>query len=295
MVDGSRLMAQGSWPRQKGHRVHQPGPKSPRPFLLGHEPWALSKPWTVRQASSIKHQALWQYGQWVVGIIRGSFYCVGTGPEHLVSAFVVLGRNFLGFTNFSIENEESQILWDENKSSGWRKWIIWTRLNSKSPGWRRSFPWLEKMNHLAEESGLPGLRYLGFTYPGWSPSKCLRFIGDCRDRCYTSPSSEKQVSSISCQSLRAQFLTACCLLVAAWCLTPACCLLLDAWRLLAACCVMLEHLPDPSTKGSTKRGRPKAASLCKHHAQATSKHQASSNKHQAPSNIKLGSQTLTRN
>ena len=62
---------------------------------------------------------------------------------------------------------------------------------------------------------------------------------------------------------------------------------------------MLEHLPDPSTKGSTKGGRPKAApplwrrpkaaSLCgwvwqvfKHQASSI-KHQASSIKHQASS------------
>ena len=45
-------------------------------------------------------------------------------------------------------------------------------------------------------------------------------------------------------------------MLAAWCL------MLAAWCLLAACCLMLEHLPDPSTKGSTKGGRPKAASLC---------------------------------
>ena len=41
---------------------------------------------------------------------------------------------------------------------------------------------------------------------------------------------------------------------------------------------MLEHLPDPSTKGSTKGGRPKPPA---------SKHQASSSKHQASSIKKL--------
>ena len=52
----------------------------------------------------------------------------------------------------------------------------------------------------------------------------------------------------SCQSLRAQFLNACCLVL------DACCLMPDACLLLAACCLMLEHLPDPSTKDSTKGG-----------------------------------------
>ena len=53
----------------------------------------------------------------------------------------------------------------------------------------------------------------------------------------------------SCQSLRAQFLNACCLVL------DVCCLMPDA-SLLAACCLMLEHLPDPSTKGGGLRPPP---------------------------------------
>ena len=72
---------------------------------------------------------------------------------------------------------------------------------------------------------------------------------------------------------------------------------------MLACCLLLEHLPDPSTKGSTKGGRPKVAppllrrpkaflplwmglagvQASSSKQQASIRHQAASIKHQASS------------
>ena len=99
--------------------------------------------------------------------------------------------------------------------------------------------------------------------------------------------SGKQDFLISCQSLRAQFLNACCLVL------DACCLMPDACLLLAACCLMIDHLrgggrrPPNFVDGSGRCSSTKQ--------QASTRHQAASIKHQAASIKELGSETLARN
>ena len=91
------------------------------------------------------------------------------------------------------------------------------------------------------------------------------------------------IFGISCQSLRAQFLNACCLVLDACCLMPDACLLLAAWCLNTC----QTHPQREAACGRLHKGSGRCPSI-KHQAssskqQAASKHQASSSKHQAPS------------
>ena len=100
------------------------------------------------------------------------------------------------------------------------------------------------------------------------------------------------IFGISCQSLRAQFLNACCLVLDACCLMPDACLLLAAWC-LNTCQTHPQRIPQrgggrrpPPLCGGGRRPPPfvDGSGRCSSiKQQAASKHQASSSKHQAPS------------